>query len=118
MALYVKKSIKFELHSELNSLSMETLEIIGIKLITEKNKKISIAAVYKPPNGNINSTLRDLEKVFKTIGDKKLILAGDMNIDTSNKSNATKRYLEKLMEHNLFQKGEHLPELLQKQRVP
>jgi hypothetical protein len=27
-----------------------------------------------------------------------------MNIDTSNLSNATKRYLEKLMEHNLFQK--------------
>ena len=104
VALYVKKSIKFELHSELNNLSMETLEIIGIKVITEKNKKISIAAVYKPPNGNINSTLRDLEKVFKTIGDEKLILAGDMNIDTSNTSNATKRYLEKLMEHNLFQK--------------
>ena len=104
VALYVKKSLKFELHSELNNLNMETLEIIGIKLITEKNKKTSIAAVYKPPNGNINSTLRDLEKVFKVIGDDKLILAGDMNIDTSNKSNTTKRYLEKLMEHNLFQK--------------
>ena len=62
------------------------------------------SAVYKPPNGNINSTLRDLEKVFKIMGDEKLILAGDMNIDTSNSSNATKRYLEKLMEHNLFQK--------------
>ena len=67
VALYVKKSIKFELHSELNNLSMETLEIIGIKVITEKNKKISIAAVYKPPNGNINSTLRDLEKVLKPL---------------------------------------------------
>ena len=60
--------------------------------------------MYKPPYGNINITLRNLEKVFKTIGDEKLILAGDMNIDTSNTSNATKRYLEKLMEHNLFQK--------------
>ena len=104
VALYVKKSLKFELHSELNSLKMETIEIIGIKLTTEKNTKTSIAVVYKPPNCNINSTLRDLEKVFKAIGNEQLILAGDMNIDTSNKSNTTKRYLEKLMEHNMYQK--------------
>ena len=45
-ALYVKKSKKYELHSELNSLSMETLEIIGIKLITKNNKKISIASKW------------------------------------------------------------------------
>lgn len=104
VALYVKKSLKFELHSELNSLKLETLELTGIKLITEKNIKTSIAVVYKPPNCNINSTLRDLEKVLKALGNEQLILAGDMNIDTSNKSNTTKRYLEKLMEHNMFQK--------------
>ena len=72
---------------------MDFLELIGIKLTTENNKETSIAVVYIPPNSNKNSTLRDLEKVFKAMGNKELILADDMNIDTSDKSNTTKRYL-------------------------
>ena len=104
VALYIKKSLKFELHSEINNLKLETLELIGIKLQTEKNTKTSIAVVYKPPNSNINSTLRDLEKVLKATTNEQFILAGDMNIDTSNNSNTTKRYLEKIMEHNMYQK--------------
>ena len=103
VCLLIKNGIKFELNKEINSATFTNLEVVAINLITG-SIKTTIISIYRPPHTDADSTMNDLEKLLSLVGSNRTIITGDTNIDTSNRSNITLRYLSKLRDYNMNQK--------------
>lgn len=103
VCLLIKNGIKFELNKEINSATFTNIEVVAINLITG-SIKTTIISIYRPPHTDADSTMNDLEKLLSLVGSNRTIITGDTNIDTSNRSNITLRYLSKLRDYNMNQK--------------
>ena len=88
-AIYVDKNVQCKSRKDLNSLSMEGIcELCGCE-IKVPNKKIVVICIYRPPNGNIDQFLDNVEKMLSLCVDENsvVVIAGDFNLDflSSNK---------------------------------
>ena len=81
---------------------LKTIEVIGVEVFL-KNGKFQIYSVYKPPSSSIADMMEDLEIILDRIASKNVIIAGDLNIDTSKPNSIKDKYIRKLMSFNLLQ---------------
>lgn len=61
----------------------ESIEYVLVKLELNTSYDFYILALYRPPSSNINEFLKNLEEILQ-LYDKRLIIAGDMNIRENN----------------------------------
>ena len=102
VALYIKKTIKYELHKKLNETKLETIELIAVTLMLEESNVI-VMSIYRPPDSDIKLTIKDIEKILNITRENKTVICGDLNIDTSTTNNQEKMYLNKLREYSMTQ---------------
>lgn len=82
------------------------LECLAIKIQKGQSHR-TIINIYRPPNGNIQVFLQQLEQILLHC-DENSILAGDFNINTKNQDKRTADYLLKLEERGFIQTMEHV----------
>ena len=102
VALYIKKTIKYELHKKLNETKLETIELIAVTLKL-KESNVIVMSIYRPPDSDMKQTIKDLDKILNTTGENKTVICGDLNIDTSTTNSQEKMYLNKLREYSMTQ---------------
>ena len=100
VALYIKKTIKYELHKKLNETKLETIELIAVTLMLEESNVI-VMSIYRPPDSDMKLTIKDIEKILNITRENKTVICGDLNIDTSTTNNQEKMYLNKLGEYSM-----------------
>ena len=89
MACYIKQNYTYLRESEELNISSIDLESLWITVLIPNMRKIVIGTMYRPPQGNIKSFIKLLEKQIKDINDKytqpfDLFILGDLNIDYRN----------------------------------
>ena len=87
VALYVHESINVSIIEELSEVSSD-IECLFLKT-TNTNVPITFGVVYRPNDGNKNSYIECLNKIFDKLPDKNVYIMGDYNMDLFklNKSN-------------------------------
>ena len=104
VGLYVRNGFHYKLRNDLSCITSNS-EMVFIEL-TQNNKSIIVACVYRPPNSDIfhfNSSLREiLEKLESE--QKELYLMGDFNIDLLHSSShgRTCEFLDMLNSFNIY----------------
>lgn len=88
LAIYVHKSLQFELLKEVVT---QGNNLLLVKINKVFNKDIKIGAVYKPPNSSVNDFLNDYDKFLENVSDA--IIFGDYNIDLLKQCNLTENYV-------------------------
>ena len=75
----------------------EAIESCVAELIFKKNVSLKhiIVAIYRPPNGNVDEFIATLNLILSNdfLKDKKIFIAGDMNINIMAQSNDSENYL-------------------------
>ena len=90
VCMYVKKDIQYS-DKDIRSLNKSTIDI-EIQWVTIKklnNRKMYIANVYRPPQGNIKNFLDYIQYCLNTFDErskKDIFISGDFNIDVKKKS--------------------------------
>ena len=105
-AIFCRKGLSFKELKSSDDLHLKAIEAVGVELITDNNEKVVVYSLYRPPSSTIPETLLDLDHLLESIGDSKIIIAGDMNLDTSDTSKSEtikNNYIRKLLSFNLFQ---------------
>ena len=101
ICMYINNSIQFsdcELF-HLNKSSID-IEIQWVTIKKQNNRKIYIANIYRPPQGNIKTFIDYLRLCLNTIDDKSMkdiFVMGDFNIDVKKKSDANVKNLIQTM---------------------
>ena len=102
LGLYIKTDLNYKNLEKLNELNIEKIEVQGI-VITSTKGETQIINIYRPPDTDIKTSMKELNEVFK-LADKKTIIIGDLNIDLSKCNNISRTYENELQKHNLIQK--------------
>ena len=103
VAIFASEKISYKTINKVNELNLKVIEIVAIEATLRDNEKIHIYSLYRPPKSKFSDTLEDLDLILENVTGKKVVIAGDVNIDTS-KSNVVKdKYIRKLMSFNLLQ---------------
>ena len=79
VGLYVHNSLIFTRIDELCKCTAN-LESLFIK-ITNLNAPITIGVIYRPPNGNFQACLTEIDNLMKNLPDENVIITGDFNVD-------------------------------------
>ena len=98
-ALYIDNSIQFKRFGELDNLSLETLEVIGVTL-TLGSQETVIVSVYRAPGADHIKTIIDFNNLLDTLKNEKVIIMGDMNIDLAKNYRLKNEYERIIMAHN------------------
>lgn len=103
LALWTRLDVQSSsLNLPLNLTSIETIST----LIHVKNKKpITIIGLYRPPQSNFQTSIKELESIFKYVADNshQAIICGDLNIDINKTSKQSNDYLAILAKYQLIQ---------------
>jgi hypothetical protein len=88
LAIYILDKYISNTREEFSSVSknMETLFIT----ISNTSEPLTIGAVYRPPNGDVNGFTNELEALMQKLPNKNVIITGDFNIDLLKKRNTGK----------------------------
>ena len=101
-AIYVKKTHKIEKTDKFDQIKLKKIEISAIKVISNRSE-VLILSMYRPPDCSITDTINDLDKILSNIGNLRVIISGDTNIDYGKKNHLREIYNQKLLENNLLQ---------------
>ena len=101
VCMYIKKSIQT---SDINlrhlNMSSVDIEIQWVTVKKENNRKMHIANVYRPPQGNIKKFLDYIRHCLNSFDDRSkqdIFVIGDINIDVKKKSDSNTKDLIQLM---------------------
>ena len=103
VGIYINQRLKYEEHNEINNLKLKSLEVVGAKVKTWNNQKMTIISAYRPPKIPIEDTISDMETVLRTISDEPTIMCGDFNVNVATKNTLAKGYISKIMDYNMIQ---------------
>lgn len=102
VCILIKKGIKFKELLDVKKYAIDTtFECCAVNLI---DYKISIVCLYRTPDSNVNIFLSNLEELlhkYMKNSKSRLILAGDLNINTLEPSNSTKHLTDIAKKFNL-----------------
>lgn len=76
IAIYLKDNLQCQIMDDFTRMD-EHVESLFVKI-----SNTIVAALYRPPSGNVLEFMYFIEKVFCTFGSKQFIILGDVNIDT------------------------------------
>ena len=102
VALMIKKSHNFVMYEKINSLKLNKIEAIAVKINLDGKDHV-VVSVYRPPGAKMEETFSDLDKILNQIDKEEIVITGDVNIDISTKNRMSDKYIEKLLNQNLFQ---------------
>ena len=107
VGIYIKSSVEWDSNISRNNLCNGDTEIQWVTISRPKTKRIVIANVYRPPDGNIENAFHCLKDSLKEIKKRdkcELIVLGDFNIDMAKQSEpAAKKLTMFNINHNLMQ---------------
>lgn len=95
LGIYVSKNIKSEIINSVNTVPDNNLENIWIKLHL-KNKILAVGNIYRPPHGNMNMAIDQLDQALSVILPvvDDIICVGDVNVNLLNLLNPLSRTFE------------------------
>lgn len=95
VGIYVSKNINSKIIDDVNIIPTTNLESIWIKL-TLKNKTLAVGNIYRPPRGNVNMAIDQLDHALSTIlpTTDDIICVGDLNVNLMNLDNPISRTFE------------------------
>ena len=102
VALMIKKSHKFVMYEKINSLKLDKIEAIAVKINLDEKDHVFVS-IYRPPDAKMDETFSDLDKILNQIDKEEIVITGDVNIDISTKNKMCDKYIEKLLYHNMMQ---------------
>lgn len=106
VALYVDKSLKFNVVKKMTMVIDNVLECITVEICKEKSKNVIISCIYRAPGSSIETFKDWIEETFIEIAHKKVFICGDFNIDllNPNKHITTEEFINTMYCMNLFPK--------------
>ena len=102
VAIFLESSISFTPIKEINEMNLKVLEVVAVDAQI-KNEKVVILSLYRPPASKLNETYNDLESLLEKIGERRIVIAGDVNLDYSKDNQIKNRYARLLLNFNLIQ---------------
>ena len=97
VAMYVHSSLNFN-RIEKFSHCTQNLESLFIE-ITNVDSPLLIGVIYRPPSGDIDEFLREIDGLMRDIPNKDVIIIGDFNIDLFNQNS---EFEQTIYSHNLI----------------
>ena len=98
ICLYVDMNLKTKsMHLKELNISNPNIECQWLEICHDHQRNIIIGNLYRPPNGDVDKFLEYIEQCLGTmnLGNKDLIICGDVNIDVLDKANiSTKKLTE------------------------
>ena len=55
--------------------------MVAAKVRLKNEEAVTILSVYRPPGSNQSDTLKDLNLIISLLGNQKVVITGDFNID-------------------------------------
>ena len=85
VALYVHNSFKCKKIESMSITVENTMEMVTVEIITEKNKNIIISCVYRTPGSCLDIFNDKMSDIYdKNVEKKRVLVCGDFNIDLLN----------------------------------
>ena len=114
VALYIKTSLNYRLREDLK-FTNDGFEMIGVELISSKNKNILCCCVYRHPNSDVQEFTHFVNGILQTVTkeNKHVFFLGDFNLNLLNYEHHsdTNDFLNSMVSHYL------LPHILHPTRV-
>ena len=93
--IYIRDGIQYRAGSQFGS---ESMEFCSVEILRPKAKKIVVWSIYRPPSGNIDKFIDEMNGSLENISDRdEVLLLGDFNISWNSKSNLDKSVKRKLV---------------------
>ena len=114
VSIYINKSLDFTVKPDL-SINNNDIESLTIEILSDKNKNTLINALYRPPNGQIESFEKFLNNIFSKIkkSNKLFHIAGDFNLNLLDNDTNTK--VQRLL--NIIYRNDMIPTINKPTRV-
>ena len=101
VGMYIKNDIQFSDNElkHLNSSSID-IEVQWVSIKKQNNRKMYVANVYRPPQGNIKNFLQNIQNCLDSFDErskKDIFIVGDFNIDIKKKSESNSKNLIQTM---------------------
>ena len=95
VSIYIHISLDFTVKSNLR-INNKDIESVTIEILSEKKRNTLINALYRPPNGQIESFEKFLNNIFSKIknSNKSFHIAGDFNLNLLDHELCKKRQLQ------------------------
>ena len=81
IAIFIKKGVDHYRVDNLCIIEENCMESMKIEILNEKAGKIIVSSIYRAPNTDIGLFNDKIEYLLKEVGNKKVYLCGDFNID-------------------------------------
>ena len=114
VSIYIHKSLDFTVKPDL-SINNNDIESLTIEILSDKNRNFLINALYRPPNGQIESFENFLNNTFSKIkkSNKLFHIAGDFNLNLLDHDTNTK--VQRLL--NIIYRNDMIPTINKPTRV-
>ena len=68
-AIFCRKGLSFRVLKSSEDLHLKRIEAVGMKHITDNNKKVVVYSLHRSPSSKIPETFLDLDYLLESIGD-------------------------------------------------
>ena len=107
VGMYIRSDLNFSdtMYSQYNNSNIN-IECQWVSITLPHNREIVVGNIYRPPQGNVDMFVQNLESILDNfdLGKIELYLIGDFNIDFIEKGNqATKKLIDSIKPYGLRQ---------------
>lgn len=96
LVVYIRESFQFTC-TPTNTISFESIQVNILM-----PEKMSLFAIYRPPHLNVNSFVKEMDNLIRSLNRKtNALVVGDMNIDILKENTTTSRYLDMITSNGM-----------------
>ena len=98
VSLYVHNSLNATVISE-PSVVTSNLETLFVSISDGSSRSITVGVVYRPPNGNFESSMNELSNIMELLPKKAVYILGDYNTDLHTPNNKVNKFEDAVLKH-------------------